>query len=281
MVDPPCSCRLMATENLRPTERRIEVPDGLFDFRYRQADRVDPVRGWDGGGVAGTRLIRAHDHDRVPAAAWNTRSGFEVMPGFSAGSVPGSITTASTWVGIIASSEFQLLSITEAALTGVAAADATRTRLVQASTVLPAAAKGDPWKAWLSTDTGSPSTTFVQATVPHRLADVSTIVADNWTELTDGILAAPINKDANGMTITVGTTVWTGTNQDDTSEGNNCTGWVTDSASQSGRAGLAMQVSLNWTSATDIQCDLSPLRLYCVQQGLANVPVNLKAFTIE
>jgi hypothetical protein len=89
-------------------------------------------------------------------------------------------------------------------LTGIAAANAICTRLAQASTTLPAAAKADTWLAWLSTDgtaSGSPQFKFNQATIPYRLPDLTTIVDNNWTQLTNGNLDAPINQDENATPI--------------------------------------------------------------------------------
>ena len=56
------------------------------------------------------------------------------------------------------------------------------------------------YKAWLSDNTGSPSTRFTQASVPYRLLDGTTI-ANDWTDLTDGTIQAPINLNEYGSPV--------------------------------------------------------------------------------
>ncbi len=53
--------------------------------------------------------------------------------------------------------------------------------------------------AWLSDSTGSPSTRFIRSTVPYVLVD-GTRVADDWDDLTDGVLQHPINLTENATT---------------------------------------------------------------------------------
>jgi hypothetical protein len=66
------------------------------------------------------------------------------------------------------------------------------------------------FKAWLGDSTKSPSNRFTQATVPYVKLDGS-LIANHWTDLTDGDIANPINIDENGDG--AGTLrVWTGTN---------------------------------------------------------------------
>ena len=47
------------------------------------------------------------------------------------------------------------------------------------------------YKAWLSDSTGSPSTRFAKAPVPYRLVD-GTIIANNFSDIIDGTLSAPL-----------------------------------------------------------------------------------------
>lgn len=53
------------------------------------------------------------------------------------------------------------------------------------------------FKAWLGDSTKSPSNRFTQATVPYVKLDGS-LIANHWTDLTDGDIANPINIDENG-----------------------------------------------------------------------------------
>ena len=67
------------------------------------------------------------------------------------------------------------------------------------------------YEAWLSSAASS-AARLTHATVPDRLVD-GTIVANNWTDLTDGDLQAPINRSENGIFGTV-RGVWTATAAD-------------------------------------------------------------------
>ena len=63
------------------------------------------------------------------------------------------------------------------------------------------------YKAWLSTSAASSAARLTHATVPDRLVD-GTIVANNWTDLTDCDLQAPINRRENGILGTVRCAPW-------------------------------------------------------------------------
>ncbi len=54
-----------------------------------------------------------------------------------------------------------------------------------------AACMSGSFRAWLSDNTGSPNSRFVQSSIPYRLID-GTIIASNYADLTDGTLSAPI-----------------------------------------------------------------------------------------
>jgi cysteine-rich repeat protein len=94
---------------------------------------------------------------------------------------------------------------------------------------------GGTFMAWLSDDTGSPSTRFTQATTPYKLVD-GTIVADNWADLTDGSLDNPIDLDESGAAPPSGyvgicgytSTVWSNTTVSGTLLGanNDCGSWT-------------------------------------------------------
>ena len=64
------------------------------------------------------------------------------------------------------------------------------------------------FKAWLSDSETDARDRLTHATVPYRLVD-GTTVADDFTDLTDGSLDAPINRTENGTA--VGDRPWTGT----------------------------------------------------------------------
>ncbi|MCC6600573.1 MAG: hypothetical protein IT223_07840 [Crocinitomicaceae bacterium] len=56
------------------------------------------------------------------------------------------------------------------------------------------------WKAWISTSSSSPSTSFTQSAYPYQLVD-GTQVAANWADLTDGSIGTVINKNEFGSTV--------------------------------------------------------------------------------
>lgn len=73
--------------------------------------------------------------------------------------------------------------------------------------------RGKSWKAWLSDSTNSPSTRFNQSTIPYQLVNGTTVVANNWTDLTDGSIQNRININESGVVNIAAQTVWTVTDQ--------------------------------------------------------------------
>ena len=49
--------------------------------------------------------------------------------------------------------------------------------------------------AWLSDSTASPSSRFTHSSVPYVLPDGTTVVANDWADLTGGTLQHLINMD--------------------------------------------------------------------------------------
>jgi hypothetical protein len=125
------------------------------------------------------------------------------------------------------------------------------------------------YKAWLSDDTGSPSTRFVQSTGPYRRVDGETI-ANNWTDLTDGDLLAQITRtEHNGGATANPPFIWT----DTTTSGemitnvNDCENWTSNAdMSIGGYRGRTDSGGAAWTVALTASCRL-PARLYCFQQS--------------
>ncbi len=138
---------------------------------------------------------------------------------------------------------------------GLAAADA----LCQSETLgLPGI-----FKAWLSDGVASPATRFTHATVPYRRVDGVTI-ADDWTDLTDGTLDAPIDRDAFGFPVG-SVQVFTGTASGGTALASfDCGGW-TSTVVEGAAVGTTASVSSNWTADALEACS-TPRRLYCFQQ---------------
>jgi hypothetical protein len=126
-----------------------------------------------------------------------------------------------------------------------------------------AAGLGGKWMAWLASETEWPATRFTKSTVPYQLVN-GTKVADNWTDLTDGSLDAPINRDENGTQVTANLLVKTGPGANGVSSGaNHCENWT--GTTGTGMRGRCDQVDFNFTLLQFGPCADSD-HLYCFEQ---------------
>ncbi len=125
------------------------------------------------------------------------------------------------------------------------------------------------YRAWLSDNTGSPSTRFTQLNSPYRLVNGVTI-ANNWADLIDGTLAAGISRSQTGTTVSSGQT-WTGTLTNGTrnvTSPNYCNNWTNNTSGFTGTGGEAFDSDSNWTqNFSGYTCNNTSLRLYCFQQS--------------
>lgn len=134
------------------------------------------------------------------------------------------------------------------------------------------------YKAWLSS-TSPPAPTappngwkwlltvkerFTPTIGAYRLVN-GTVVAYNFTDLSDGQLQAPINRMANGQEAPSPLNVWTGTTAGGDSTGQNCYGWSSSLSMDAGIAGFAGLTGSQWSIASATRCSES-LRLYCMEQ---------------
>ena len=106
--------------------------------------------------------------------------------------------------------------------------------------------------AWLGSD---PATVFNQSggfTRPD-----GTKIADDWADLTDGTLDAPI--------VETGDRVWTGVGPDGNATGFSCFGWQTSSPVQPGLYGISYESSGAWTQSGNDSCN-SFYPVYCFEQ---------------
>jgi len=124
------------------------------------------------------------------------------------------------------------------------------------------------YKAWLSDSTASPSTRFTRSDLPYTRVD-GTVVANDWADLTDGMLAAPISVTETGATIGASEYVWTDSDEDGTAHGSNCLDWT---ASSNGEVGIfgdptktGVGLGAGWTVSLAAPCN-APLHLYCFEQ---------------
>ena len=95
------------------------------------------------------------------------------------------------------------------------------------------------------------------------LTDLTTVVAQNYTDLTDGTLQHPINR--NELNQPTGDPVWTGTNPAGTSTSQTCLNWATTSSLHSGESGSVATTSAGWTNSATNGCNVRS-HIYCFQQ---------------
>jgi len=124
------------------------------------------------------------------------------------------------------------------------------------------------FKAWLSDNTDSPSTRFTQATVPYKLTDGTTI-ANDWADLTDGSLAAPINVTENGGLPGGLPYVWTSTTATGSAElcCANCSEWTSNAPIfADGWWGNSAASNASWTDTNTGAPCINLVHLYCFEQ---------------
>lgn len=139
-----------------------------------------------------------------------------------------------------------------------------------------AASLGGTWKAWLSDSNTSAASRLTHSSVPYKLIN-GTVIANGWTDLTDGTIQSPIDVTEQGVKV-VGTPVWTGTrgNGSAHSESNNfCRDWtIAGYYAQGDRAyrGISWVTTEAWTNASFDGCyNYQPI--YCFEQtGTITVP---------
>ncbi len=125
------------------------------------------------------------------------------------------------------------------------------------------------YKAWIGGVFGDdPNNNFLQATVPYRLVD-GTTVADDWTDLTDGTLDNGIDLDENGASV-LAAPVWTQVNSSGGRTGTGCpfgssTPWNWVGTGKSGGRGLSGATDSTWTSNSTQTCE-KLAHLYCFEQ---------------
>lgn len=147
-------------------------------------------------------------------------------------------------------------------LGGVAGADAKCQALANASSAV--RVKGRTFLAWVSTSATSPSARFARGTMPYVGADGS-LIASNWTDLTNGNISAGISRDETGALSTVGG-AWTGTTSAGaTYAGSACTDWTSSAFGTKGISGNVGGNGNGWSSATNDDCTVRNA-LYCFEK---------------
>lgn len=122
------------------------------------------------------------------------------------------------------------------------------------------------WKAWLSDDNTLVASRLTHNNGPYKLVN-GTIVANNWADLTDGTLQAPINiTELNQTKSSFG--IWTNTDIDGTRGGrssSSCGNWLSSSSSILGWLGTTPRTDSFWTINSSDVCS-SSYPIYCFEQ---------------
>lgn len=128
-----------------------------------------------------------------------------------------------------------------------------------------AALKGRTWRAWISTMAENAATNIGGlGFLPYRLADGITMVADNFTDLTDGNLDHAIDRTEANVEITA-SPVWTGSNSAGALvSGVNCNDWTSVAQGMNGKVGTTVSATSAWSDSTDLGCTQAA-RLYCFE----------------
>lgn len=125
--------------------------------------------------------------------------------------------------------------------------------------------------AWLSTQVLGPGERMSHFQLPYRLR-TGQLVADSWSDLSDGSIAHPIDRDEHGnpgpiVGVCSGNEVWTNTNPDGMPNSTmDCDDWSSEQGTST--VGTFSAVDASWsldTTCNLVSC-LTPLPLYCVQQ---------------
>jgi len=139
-----------------------------------------------------------------------------------------------------------------------------------------AASLGGRYKAWLASATSGPADRLTHSAIPYALVD-GTVIANDWADLTDGSLAAPINLTETGGSppmstgsdcTTDGTSTWSSAHADGTPQGGilHCANWTTMAAGSYGYTGLGSRTSSSWSDYCALKQCAGFGRLYCFEQ---------------
>lgn len=127
-----------------------------------------------------------------------------------------------------------------------------------------AASLGGQWRAWLSVGTNDAATRLPQSVLPYYLLD-GTKIADDWADLTDGNIDAPIDIDENGDEQQV--IAWTNTLTNGTTrhlaDADTCSGFTRSSGTRAAY-GRAPSNDAIWTAWDHQACNMSA-NLYCFE----------------
>ncbi|MBU0946679.1 MAG: hypothetical protein KJ804_11950 [Proteobacteria bacterium] len=126
------------------------------------------------------------------------------------------------------------------------------------------------YMAWLSDRTDSPSTRFTKYNDRRYILTNGTTIADNWTDLTDGSINAPISINENQDTVQE-SGVWTNTYADGTRYSQwdptnyyDCGNWTV--TGETGARGYTGSTDTTWSRQTSVIACFTNYPIYCFQQ---------------
>jgi cysteine-rich repeat protein len=123
--------------------------------------------------------------------------------------------------------------------------------------------------AWVSTTKEHAKDRIGSSSVPYRLTDGVTVVANDTQDLLDGALAAAIQRDEKNNPV-ASSLVWTGTLEDGTLAPVNCVDW-TLILNNTGVLGDAKMKDAKWTNSpfrgTVMDC-FNQRHIYCVEKPM-------------
>jgi hypothetical protein len=123
---------------------------------------------------------------------------------------------------------------------------------------------GGTWRAWVADRTSTPSMRFARSTHRYETLD-GTKIADDWADLSDGTLDAPIRRDQAGALVT-SYEAWTGTNAAGTATTRACMDWSSTSPSGDFPSVGTPTLGGGWAAAYTRFCDTAGVRLLCFEQ---------------
>lgn len=134
-----------------------------------------------------------------------------------------------------------------------------------------AAGLGGIWIAWLSTPNTPAASRSTHPNVPYTLVDKQTIVAQSFTDLTDGQLAHPIDHTEFGQVAQANTScqiptcVWTGTTPNGAFMAPDCQDWTSSTPLFQGVIGDFTGVGPVWSAFGQTAC-ANQAHIYCIEQ---------------
>jgi len=230
--------------------------DGLVFWGVEECDHgVDNQAGLYGGCTPMTCTLGPHCGDKLLQAPQE-----ECDEGDQNGG-DGKCMASCVWNGSVV---FVTSKVYTGALGGLTGADDKCNTLAMEAGVPNAGA----FMAWLAVGDTTPASRMKHSSGRYLLRD-GTVVAESWKDLTDGFLAAPIDRTEEGAPLDKGSPLfaWTGatavgTGSDPTKR---CLSWTIGTKDEVGRQGALGAIDFTWSSAGDVACSL-PARLICIEQ---------------